>query len=181
MKTGKATAGSAVVAFLVILSLIVIDLTKTFQERGFDVALAPALDPAMGGNGRVPFDVLDQGPFQMYLTGYLVSIAALVVGVGFLLFAATSYSRSEEITRTVTRSLSWASFAVLFWGIGEFITHMGNNFAANRLGLLEHWSQISGTTNQSLIVWLILLALLGFVSTLMDRSLKLQEDQEGLV
>lgn len=182
MKNTAPSTWGLILPFVLIIFFVVLDVTRTVSSGGFEVALAPALDPAQGGGtGRVPFDVLDPGPMGLYVVGYTLSMAGLAATAILLLLAAFLYSRHRQLTRALVRCMGAASSTLFLWGVGQFVINMGNNFAANRLGLLPQWEGMSTLDGQSLILWLMFLTVLAFVSTLLVRSLKLQEDQEGLV
>ncbi|AIT62296.1 hypothetical protein CDOO_08985 [Corynebacterium doosanense CAU 212 = DSM 45436] len=169
------------VALGIAVSWIGIDIFRTFSTRGFEAALAPALDPSLGGGGRVPFDVLDSGPFGYYLTGYILCILGLLMATLFLLTAAQSYSRSGQLGRRIGLLLTGASAGIMVWAVGKFITHMGNNFAANRLGVLDRWEGMNMLDMQTMILMSMFFATLSFLSMVSARTLTLQEEQEGLV
>lgn len=181
MNAHKTTTGGAVVTLVIVLSLIGMDVSRTISARGFEAALAPALDPSLGGDGRVPFAVLDSGPFGFYLTGYILCILGLLVATLLLLTAALRYSRSGQLDKRIGVLLTGASFGVMLWAVGTFVTHMGNNFAASRLGILDRWDGVDTLDQQTMILMFMFFATLSFLSMVSARALKLQEDQEGLV
>lgn len=181
MNAHKTTTGGVVVTLVIVLSFIAIDISRTTTSRGFEAALAPALDPALGGGGRVPFDVLDSGPFGYYLTGYVLSILGLLTATLLLLTAALTYSRRGQLGRRIGLLLSGASVGIMVWAVGKFITHMGNNFAANRLGVLDRWDGMNTLDQQTMILMFMFFATLSFLSMVSARTLQMQEDQEGLV
>ncbi|RNE49430.1 hypothetical protein [Corynebacterium alimapuense] len=179
-RAGHLPTWGAIVPFVLIFGLIIGDVVETVSTQTLDVAVAPLLGPQLD-QGRVPFGVVEGGPLGYYLVGYAISTLALLVAASLLAVVAIRFGRQGGVTRTMARLVEFALTALILWGVGQFITHMGNNFAANTHDVLAQWDFMSTIDSQAYVLWLLIISVLSSFVYVFRRSAFLEEEQEGLV
>lgn len=175
------TRTSSLVTYGVVVFFILFDVFTVLRTRTFDAAVAPLLAPPFTEKGRLTWEAIAGGPAPYYVTGYVVSVISLLVAATLLMLVGLDFSRAHGVTRRMPVLANAALYAVLGWGVGQFISHMGNNFAANVHGVLDQWTFMATIDQQALVLWVLFLTVLSTIVYVLRHSVDLEQETEGLV
>ncbi|MDO5671214.1 MAG: hypothetical protein Q4G50_14580 [Corynebacterium sp.] len=175
------TRTSSLITYGVVVFFILSDVFTVLRTRTFDAAVTPLLDPSLTEKGRLTWEAIAGGPAPYYVAGYAVSVLALLAAATLLMLVGLDFSRTGGVIRRMPALVNAAMFAVLGWGVGQFITHIGNNFAANIHDVQDQWNFMTTINQQTLVLWLLFLTVLSTIVYVLRHSVDLEQETEDLV
>ncbi|MDY3127168.1 MAG: hypothetical protein SOW59_03430 [Corynebacterium sp.] len=131
--------------------------------------------------GGLAFDAVGGGPFVYLMTGFIIKALSLAVSIYALWRILTRIAKGKMNSPAVARLCNVAAFSILAWLSGAFFELMGNNFAANRIGIESDWTEASLTSTSVMIIAWLLIGVLFVLERAIVSSQELEAEVDGLV
>ena len=164
----------SVMIFLAVTYLLMY-LIDTLVNQEFHTELSPLIP------GGLTFEATGGGPFEVLLSGFLIKGISLAVALAATWFMMVNIKRGQLYTRKTAIAVRTVSFAIFAWGGGALIEHMGNNFAATRLGVEDLWDgPLFMSTSTIIVVW-VLFSILYILERSINSAISMQQEVEDLV
>lgn len=129
---------------------------------------------------HVPLEALQEGQPAIFLGAFVIKTIASIALCVTLLLAGRNFLKGDFFNRTNVKMFKIASWAALAYIVGQFFEGIGNNWVSATEDV-RHNALPNGIDDPVFIPMYILMMVLTVTAIALDRAVKMQEDQEGLI
>lgn len=129
---------------------------------------------------HIPLEKLNAGQTSIMLVAFAVKTVSAITICISLLIASRDFLKGDFFTTANARHFKIASWSALFYIVGQFFEGMANNWISATEGI-DNNTLPNGVDDPGFIPMYILMMVLSMTAIALNRAVKLQEDQEGLI
>ncbi|QMV84410.1 DUF2975 domain-containing protein [Corynebacterium hindlerae] len=129
---------------------------------------------------HIPLEALKEGQPAIFLSSFVIKTIASIALCVTLLLAGRNFLKGDFFNRTNVKMFKVASWAALAYFFGQFFEMTGNNWVSATEGVQRN-ALPNGVDDPAFIPMYILMMVLTVTAIALNRAVKMQEDQEGLI